>query len=49
MSKSTDKPLSFQDLILTLQRYWSEQGCVILHPDLAALLVRAGLCDFATF
>ena len=23
---------SFQDLILTLQMYWSEQGCVILQP-----------------
>lgn len=25
-------PLSFQDLILTLQTYWSERGCVILQP-----------------
>jgi len=25
-------PLSFQDLILTLQQYWSEQGCAILQP-----------------
>ena len=24
--------ISFQDLILTLQRYWAEQGCVILQP-----------------
>ncbi|WP_184460215.1 glycine--tRNA ligase subunit alpha [Pacificimonas flava] len=24
--------LSFQDIILTLQRYWSERGCVILQP-----------------
>ena len=23
---------SFQDLILTLQRYWAERGCVILQP-----------------
>ncbi|GAC1332061.1 MAG: glycine--tRNA ligase subunit alpha [Beijerinckiaceae bacterium] len=23
---------SFQDLLLTLQRYWAEQGCVILQP-----------------
>jgi glycyl-tRNA synthetase alpha chain len=30
MSKS--KPLSFQDLILTLHAYWSRQGCVILQP-----------------
>jgi glycyl-tRNA synthetase alpha chain len=26
------KPLSFQDLILTLHAYWSAQGCVILQP-----------------
>jgi len=26
------KPLSFQDLILTLHAYWSKQGCVILQP-----------------
>lgn len=25
-------PLSFQDLILTLHQYWSQQGCVILQP-----------------
>jgi len=25
-------PLSFQDLILTLHRYWSERGCLILQP-----------------
>ena len=25
-------PLSLQDLILTLQRYWSAQGCLILQP-----------------
>jgi glycyl-tRNA synthetase alpha chain len=25
-------PLSFQDLILTLQHYWSERGCLILQP-----------------
>ena len=27
-----DKALSFQDLILTLQHYWSAQGCLILQP-----------------
>ena len=32
MSKSSDNSLSFQDLILSLQRYWSKQGCVILQP-----------------
>src|SRR6516164_8391005 len=26
------KPLSFQNLILTLHQYWSAQGCVILQP-----------------
>ena len=26
------KPLSFQDLILTLHAYWAAQGCVILQP-----------------
>jgi glycyl-tRNA synthetase alpha chain len=26
------KPLSFQDLILTLERFWADQGCVILQP-----------------
>jgi glycyl-tRNA synthetase alpha chain len=25
-------PHTFQDLILTLQQYWAEQGCVILQP-----------------
>jgi glycyl-tRNA synthetase alpha chain len=30
MSKSD--PLSFQDLILTLHAYWSDQGCLILQP-----------------
>jgi glycyl-tRNA synthetase alpha chain len=28
----SDKPLSFQDLILKLHDYWSRQGCVILQP-----------------
>jgi glycyl-tRNA synthetase alpha chain len=26
------QPLSFQNLILTLHKYWAEQGCVILQP-----------------
>jgi glycyl-tRNA synthetase alpha chain len=39
--------LSFQDLILTLQRYWSEQGCVILQP--LDLEVGAGTFHPATF
>jgi len=28
----TKKPLSFQDMILTLHRYWAAQGCLILQP-----------------
>lgn len=33
MTLATDtKPLSFQDLILTLHAYWSRQGCAILQP-----------------
>ena len=28
----TDKPLTFQGLILKLHEYWSQQGCVILQP-----------------
>ncbi|MEM7276527.1 MAG: glycine--tRNA ligase subunit alpha [Pseudomonadota bacterium] len=27
-----DTPATFQDLILRLQNYWAEQGCVILQP-----------------
>src|SRR3954452_14807360 len=29
---AADQSLSFQDLILTLHRYWGAQGCVILQP-----------------
>ena len=32
MSPSLDPSRSFQGLILTLQRFWAEQGCVILQP-----------------
>jgi glycyl-tRNA synthetase alpha chain len=32
MAQRDKKPLSFQDLILTLQHYWAEQGCAILQP-----------------
>ncbi len=27
-----DAPLSFQDMILALQRYWGAQGCALLQP-----------------
>ena len=30
--KPSAMSMSFQDIILTLQRYWSERGCVILQP-----------------
>ncbi len=32
MAEPSRSPLSFQDLILTLQHYWADQGCVILQP-----------------
>jgi glycyl-tRNA synthetase alpha chain len=31
-SKSKDGAPSFQDLILKLERFWADQGCVILQP-----------------
>jgi len=30
--KTKKEPLTFQETILTLQKYWSKQGCVILQP-----------------
>ena len=30
--KSDSPKTSFQDLILTLERFWADQGCVILQP-----------------
>ena len=30
--KITKEPLTFQETILALQRYWSKHGCVILQP-----------------
>src|SRR6202007_1262624 len=38
---------SFQDLIFTLQTYWSEQGCVILQPY--DMEMGAGTFHTATF
>jgi glycyl-tRNA synthetase alpha chain len=29
---AAERPRCFQDLILTLQRYWAAQGCVVLQP-----------------
>ena len=41
------KPLTFQDLILTLQNYWAQRGCVILQP--LDMEVGAGTFHPATF
>ena len=40
-------PPSFQDLILRLQDYWAERGCVILQPY--DIEVGAGTFNPATF
>ena len=49
MAKSAEKsaPQTFQDLILTLQRYWAEEGCVLLQPY--DMEVGAGTFHTATF
>lgn len=39
--------LNFQDMIFTLQRYWAEQGCVLLQP--LDMEVGAGTFHTATF
>ena len=46
---TTDNPqgLNFQDLILTLQQFWAEQGCVLMQPY--DLEVGAGTFHTATF
>jgi glycyl-tRNA synthetase alpha chain len=31
-SSENQEPLSFQDIILRLQQYWADQGCVVLQP-----------------
>ena len=28
----SDKPLTFQEIILTLDKYWAEQGCTVMQP-----------------
>ncbi|MEO0005287.1 MAG: glycine--tRNA ligase subunit alpha [candidate division WOR-3 bacterium] len=42
-----EKPLSFQELILRLQKYWADQGCAILSPYNSE--VGAGTFNPATF
>jgi glycyl-tRNA synthetase alpha chain len=32
LSKATANPLTFQDLILNLQRFWAEHGCILQQP-----------------
>ena len=38
---------TFQEIILTLQQYWNQQGCAILQP--VDLEVGAGTSHTATF
>ena len=48
MAKTVAKPpRTFQDLILTLQQYWAERGCVILQPY--DMEMGAGTFHTATF
>ena len=39
--------LSFQQIILTLQKYWADQGCALLQPY--DMEVGAGTSHTATF
>ncbi len=45
--KAPTPPRSFQDLLLTLQRYWADRGCVILQPY--DMEMGAGTFHTATF
>lgn len=45
--RPTDRPRTFQDLILRLQQYWAAQGCVLMQPY--DLEVGAGTFHVATF
>jgi glycyl-tRNA synthetase alpha chain len=46
MAASNGRAPSFQDLILTLQRYWADRGCVLLQPY--DMMVGAGTFHPAT-
>ncbi|WP_132699053.1 glycine--tRNA ligase subunit alpha [Reinekea marinisedimentorum] len=46
-TKTPSETLTFQDLILTLQKYWADQGCVVLQP--LDMEVGAGTSHPATF
>ena len=45
--RTATPPRTFQDLIFTLQRYWSERGCVVMQPY--DMEVGAGTFHTATF
>lgn len=47
VSQSKPTARTFQDLILALQQYWAEQGCVVLQPY--DMEVGAGTFHTATF
>ena len=47
MTQPTPAVRTFQDLILALQQYWAEQGCVVLQPY--DMEVGAGTSHTATF
>src|SRR5271156_3971449 len=47
IAKIGSRPRTFQELIFALQRYWSDQGCVILQPY--DMPVGAGTFHTATF
>ncbi len=47
MQSEHDKPQTFQQLILCLQQYWADKGCVIVQP--LDLEVGAGTFHPATF
>ncbi|MCB1698372.1 MAG: glycine--tRNA ligase subunit alpha, partial [Halioglobus sp.] len=47
MSPDNQKILTFQELILKLQQFWADQGCVVLQP--LDMEVGAGTFHPATF
>jgi glycyl-tRNA synthetase alpha chain len=47
MAKAAPAPRNFQELIFALQKYWSQQGCVILQPY--DMEMGAGTFHAATF
>jgi glycyl-tRNA synthetase alpha chain len=47
VAQQPSKPLTFQELILKLQQFWAERGCVVLQP--LDMEVGAGTFHPATF